>query len=429
MKSFINYYKESITPPYKITDVPVIALSTVLILFSLLLITLLSRYGTSSINTSFALVPEAGFESESGTASGAVATTDNTGASGGRLTVLGSADSGRCSALEQPPVMDPNNTATFNNVCPGDAGWPTNSQMQGKDVRITLPKDRVCKIRSNAIGGFDNNPAKNIWLTGGKLDYTEGASGSAGLTFAWWSGTVFVEGVEIDMNNSCNDGIRSYRTKGNGRMVIQNSYLRAPGYCNGGTHGDIFHAQGGEPSKGDRPIFEFVMQNVRADAINQGLFVPYRVDTAHGVRRMNLDRVEFKLDSRYKYADNKISTMVYAYPYGSNQVDLPPPDGQSYKDVYLNWWEPWYPTTINRKDITLPPAASYNANNCAVFDPAVKERAKLTGTWCKGSPANGTFVPLDKIGLNYSRDNFCAPDPTATPTVQPTENPSPTPLP
>lgn len=422
MKSFINYYKNSITPPYKISDVPVIALSTVLILFSLLTIILLSRYGTNSVNPSFALVPEAGFESENGSATGTVTSSDNSNASGGRLTVLGSAETGRCSGLEQPPVMDPNNTVTFTNVCPGDAGWPTNAQMQGKDVRIILPTDRTCKVKSNAIGGYDNNPAKNIWLTGGKLDYTDGASGSAGLTFAWWSGTVFIEGVEIDVNNSCNDAIRSYRAKGDSaRIVVQNSYLRAPGYCTGGTHGDMLHVQGGEPSKGDTNVKELVMQNTRGDLVNQGIFVPFRTETVHGVRRMNLDRVELKLDSRYKWENNRISTMIYAYPYGSNTVDQPPPDGQSYKDVYLNWWDPWYPTTINRKDITVPPAASYDANNCAVFDPAVKERAKLTGTWCKGNPPGGFIVPVNKVGLSYNRDAFCSPDGDPTPTPFPSQ--------
>lgn len=304
--------------------------------------------------------------------------------------------------LEEPPVMDPNNTVVFENVCPEDAGFPTRSQMAGKDVKITLPKDRVCKTRAS-IGGTTSVAANNIWVVGGKIEYySSDINGGGGITLAYWKGTAFFEGLEIDMQNSCNDGIRSYTAMGeNARVVIQNSYIRGLGYCTpSGTHGDMYHAQGGLPV-----VKEFVMQNSRGDLINQGIFVPYR-ESGHGVRKMILDHVELRLDDRYKFVLDKISTMIYAGTYNNNE-DLPPPDGQSYNEVYLNWWDPWYPNTIDRKNITIPNVDGYDANGCGIFSEQTKTDFKiLSGQWCKGSPPNGTFVPLDKIGLNYDRSYF-----------------------
>ncbi len=307
--------------------------------------------------------------------------------------------------LEEPPVMDPNNTVVFENVCPEDAGFPTRNQMAGKDVVITLPSDRVCTSKGS-IGGTNSNPSHNLRLIGGEIDIATSDEGGGALTVAWWDGTAMIEGIEIDMHQACSDAIRSYRVKGDGRMVVQNSYLRAPGYCTEGTHGDIIHIQGGEPSVGDVNLNELVVQNVRGDLINQGLFVPYRVDTAHGTKKLVLDHVELKLDTRYKHTENRIATMIYAGSYNGNS-DLPPPNGQSYNEVYLNWWDPWYPDTIDRKNSTAPDVIGYDENECGIFSEQTKINNNiLFGQWCKGSPPNGTFVPLDKIGLNYDRTYF-----------------------
>lgn len=427
MKKHLNYFKIVFSPPYKTSEIPVLASSAVLL--AVLFLTISFATGNTTQTRSNAdTANNNSVEPEDGSVSGNVALTSNDQASGGRYLVFSPASTSptqintptptqiptptlsanRCTGLENPPDMDPNNTVTFTNVCPGDSGWPTNSQMQGKDVRIILPKDRKCKAKSTAIGGYDNNPARDIWISGGNLDYTAGENGSSGLTFAWWSGTVFIEGIQIDMNNSCNDVVRSYRSKGgNARMVIQNSYLRGAGYCTGGTHGDIVHIQGGEPSKNDTVVKELVLQNVRGDAITQGIFVPYRTDTVHGVRKLTLDRVDLHLDADYKWSEGRISTMIYAYPYGDNKIDLPPPDGQSFKDVYLNWWDPWYPTTIDRKDITVPAVTGYDGNNCGIFSSEVISKAKITGQWCKGTPPKGTYAPADLIGQNYDRATFC----------------------
>ena len=246
---------------------------------------------------------------------------------------------------------------------------------------------------------------------GGKIDYTgprTSASGTAALTLKNWTGTVFIEGLEVDMHNTCHDGVRGSTAATNGkqrRVVIQNAYFRGIGYCSPGTHGDLFHAQNQNDTPKDSKIAELKLQNVRGDLINQGLFVPYRPQNSHGVRKLVLERVELRLDARHKFEQNKISTMIFAGGLGQNG-DSPPPDGQVFKEVYLNWWSPWYPGTVTRKNITVPAPSGYDAKGCAVFSSATKSSAKITGTWCKGSPASGTFVPLNKIGLAYKRSYF-----------------------
>lgn len=304
--------------------------------------------------------------------------------------------------LEEPPAMTLS-PVTFENVCPEDAGWPTRPQMEGRDVKVVLPTDRVCASRGS-LGGTLSNPSRNVWVVGGEIEYYSTAtSGSAGLTFNYFSGTIFVEGIKIDMQNSCNDGIRSYFATGTSpRVVIQNSYIRGLGYCSPvGTHGDMYHAQGGLPV-----VIELLMQNVRGDLITQGIFVPYR-DEGHGVLRMVLDHVELRLDERYpSTASAQIATMIYAGPYLMDVTDKYPPNGQRYNEVYLNWWDPHYPASTGRKDIAIPAVESYDTAGCAEFSAATTTLAQIEGSWCKGSPFGGTFVPLNRVGREYDRAYF-----------------------
>ena len=303
--------------------------------------------------------------------------------------------------LEQPPDMDPENTLKVVNTCPDDPGFPSEADMAGKDVKIVMPKDRICG-ETMLIGGTLSNPVHNVWIVGGKIEWTGPQKPSPGgaITLRQFDGTVFIEGIEIDVHNAYMDGVRCYRALGpDARVVIQNAYIRGMGYDSEGTHGDMFHAQGGTIYA----LSEFVMQNTRGDLINQGIFVPYRENTHHGARRMELDHVELRLDSRYKWG--KISTMIFADKYGSPGEYLLP-DGQSYNEVYLNWWDPHYPNAAERKNITVPPVDHYDENGCAVLSADIVEEGNITGKWCKGSPPDGTFVPLDKIGLNYNRWYF-----------------------
>jgi len=310
--------------------------------------------------------------------------------------------------LEAPPEMAAGNTITVIDKDFGEAGFPTSAQMAGKDVKIILPTNRDCEAPWT-IGGTNSNPARNIWIVGGKIKYTGPLPGpsSAGITFINWSGTVFLEGVEIDINNACMDGVRSSTAVTNGanrRIVFQNCYIRGMGYCTPtGTHGDLYHAQNQNDST--TYVKELVVQNVRGELINQGFFIPYRPQNNHGVLKAVFRQMDLHLDPRYKFQLNKISTMIFAGTSGSNG-DSPPPNGQSYTDVYLNWWDPWYPGTEGRLDITKPAPVSYTAEGIAVFSAADITNAKITGAWRKGVPAGGTYVPTNKVGRSYDRTYF-----------------------
>lgn len=310
-----------------------------------------------------------------------------------QLQAGGSSGTAATATLEDPPIM--NNPLNIQDICPEDLRWPTPGEMAGRDVKIILPKDRVCKKEGTLGGTSESAPAHNIWVVGGELEVTSGAGGG-GLTVRWWDGTALFEGVYVNINNTQNDGIRTYYAVRDARVVIQNSFIRGMGYGNNG-HGDLFHAQGsGAIQK------ELVMQNVRGDLVNQGIFVPSRT-SGHGVRRLVMDHVELRLDIRYKFG--KISTMIFAGT-GPENGDSAPQDGQSFNEVYLNWWYPHYSTTQNRTDITVPPVTGYDSKGCAIFSDRIKRSHNITGAWCRGSPAGGTFVPLDKIGRNYDRSYF-----------------------
>lgn len=313
------------------------------------------------------------------------------------------------SALEKPPVMDPANLITSYDKCFSEPGFPTQQEMGGKDVKIILPRDRPCK-ELWVIGGTDDNPAHNIWIIGGKIEYNgpreEFKTGA--ITIVNWSGTAFIEGIEIDVHNACLDGIRLSTAAINGeerRIVVQNSYIRGMGYCvqKGGTHGDLLHAQSQNDTR--TWVKEMVAQNVRGDLINQGFFIPYRAHNSHGVLRAVFDHVDLHLDSRYKFEGNKISTMIFAGASGVNG-DSPPPQGQIYNEVYLNWWDPWYPETQNRLNIVNPKPEYINEDGLAIYSDSVRKEAGITGTWRKGVPPGGSFVPVDKVGLNYDRSFF-----------------------
>lgn len=302
--------------------------------------------------------------------------------------------------LEVPPVLSPD-ALIVEGVCPEDTNWPSRTQMAGRDVYISLPTDRVCKERAG-VGGTTSNAAHNVVVVGGEIDfYSADITGTAAISVANWDGTAFIEGVALDLNNSCNDGVRTLNAKGeDARIVIQNSYIRGMGYCTPiGTHGDLYHAQTGLPV-----VKEALLQNVRGELINQGIFVPYR-ESGHGVRRLTMDHVELALDPRFKFVLNKISTMIFAGPY-ADPINLFPPDGQAYHEVYLNWWNPWYPGTENKTNIVLPTPDSFDEHGCAVYSDALRAEAQIEGTWCKDTPDRVPFVPVDKVGRLYDRAYF-----------------------
>lgn len=307
------------------------------------------------------------------------------------------------SDLEAPPVMDPG-YLLVENVCPEDSGWPTAGQGAGRDIKVILPKNRVCQPNRGSdgrlqarLGGTIENPAKDIWVVGGQIENKWGQGpgdvdfGAAGLRFQYWSGTAFVEGAHIDMKCTCEDAINSANAAGSAaRVVIQNSFLTGFVQCTPGSHGDTFHAQGG----GQR--HELKLQNVWSQMTFQGIMSDPRIKATpagHGVSKLELDRFyQQRHPSCQSYGKQGYGWRVY---WQNSQGDPPPEKGVWFNEAYF--------TSYNDAYFSFPAPTSWDATNCAVYAPEAGVRA---GKACLGAPPNGPPVSLDKIGLNYDRKYF-----------------------
>lgn len=104
-------------------------------------------------------------------------------------------------------------------------------------------------------------------------------------------GTIFIDGLHINVNGKYADAIRTYNYKG--ALVLQNSNVRGISGTLNGYHGDIIHARNGGP------LTSLTMQNVTAITGHQGLFTPYRPSSGHGTHKLKMDRVQIAYDPKY----------------------------------------------------------------------------------------------------------------------------------
>lgn len=275
-----------------------------------------------------------------------------------------------------PPVLVA--PLSYVNLCPGDSGFPKDVRAGGKDVYIQLPTTRRCSASLMVTG------AKNVRITGGH--FVQGDASPATITIRNLTsaatepaGTIFIDGVNIDVNGKAADAIRTYNYKGN--LVLQNANVR-------GSNGDVIHAQNGGP------LASLTMQNVTAITGLQGLFTPYRLSTGHGTRKLTLDRVQFAYDPKYSKNPLRLLYMGSA----DNFTDRVPDLGSTFSSVYLDgllWKQAFYKASY------AEPAPS---TTCSTY--ATKH--KVTGSVCQGPPAS-EFAPAAQVGLTYSRSFFCSP--------------------
>jgi hypothetical protein len=226
--------------------------------------------------------------------------------------------------------------------------------------------------------------AKNVRITGGH--FVQGDAALATITIRNLTtaatepaGTIFIDGLNIDVNGKTADAIRTYNHKGN--LVLQNANVR-------GSIGDVIHAQNGGP------LASLTMQNVTAITGLQGLFTPYRLSTGHGTRKLTLDRVQFAYDPKYSKNPLRLLYMGSA----DNSTDRVPDLGSTFSSVYLDgllWKQAFYKASY------AEPAPS---TTCSTY--ATKH--KVTGSVCQGPPAS-EFAPAAQVGLTYSRSFFCSP--------------------
>ena len=341
-------------------------------------------------------------------------------------TAISDSDSGGIgswtSDLESPPSMSIS-PVTYTDVCPEDPGWPSDTAIAGKDVKIVFPTDRDCEPDVGAggklqtkIGGTDANPVHNLWTVGGKIVNVHGQGnpgtdlGSAGLALHNISGTAFIEGAHIDMDCTCEDAVNSLSmgpagsgsNPGTGvmpagqspRVVIQNSIMEGPMQCQGGTHGDIFQNQG------TGKLVEYKAQNVYMVPGFQGIWGDPRVKgdpagpVGHGLAKLDLDHVLVKQNPNC----NRIPTPGTSYKFVWQYTKTIAPEGVSFNSVNIDM-----PQEYTGGNTTSPNPTGYDSSGCAVYPASANVNS---GTWCKGQPANGNPVSPDLVGRNYDRTTF-----------------------
>jgi len=297
------------------------------------------------------------------------------------LTFFAGAEAQAAIACIAPPTLTA--PVSYVDKCPGDNGFPREVKPVGKDVYIKLPVSRTCTVPLTVTG------ARNVRITGGHL--VQGDSSPATITIRNLSsastepkGTIFIDGLHIDVNGKYADAIRTYNYKG--ALVLQNSNVRGISGTLNGYHGDIIHAQNGGP------LASLTMQNVTAVTGYQGLFTPYRSSSGHGTHRLKMDRVQIAYDPKYSKRSLKLLYLGSA----DNATDLVPDQGSTFSSVYLDasfWNIAYYKSSY---------AEPTPASSCATY--AAKH--KVSGSVCAGRPAT-EFAPAANVGRGYSRSFFC----------------------
>jgi hypothetical protein len=285
-------------------------------------------------------------------------------------------------AIVPAPCIDPPallNPIVYSGKCPEDAGGPLNVNARGRDVLVNLPTTKVCGKRLSIVG------ANNIRIYGGKFVFT--GTDPQVVSIGSSSGVTFIDGLHIDVNRKYADAIRFYRHTGS--AVIQNTRIEGVSGVEAGTHGDVVHAQG------DGPLTKLTLENVTGLTGYQGLFVPYRPESGHGTRQLQLNRVNLGYDPEV-IVTKPLMLLYFGSFYDS--VDPPPDLGTNLSDVFVDG-------TVRsfRFERAVYARPTLDGFGCATFAPA----HKVTGKVCGGLHSLGDFAPAAAVGLAYNRGAFC----------------------
>lgn len=278
--------------------------------------------------------------------------------------------SGECAV---PPGLDRPRRVT---VSP-DGG--TYSFSDGEDAEIRFPRQTV-------TGPITINGGRNIHIIGGKMDLDTGHfaiafNNNAGM------GRVFVEGMDINVNNRCDVfALRNHRGA-QLDFTFQNIFAYGPGYnvVNGNCHGDLIQFQA-ESGGG----IALTVENFTGYTGGQGFFIPDRTpgDTKVFMRNVNVDYVPDPYRGGltvYYFYDTRIAPDSKRYP-----VKL--------ENVYAAWTKsdrqvaPWRNMDTDHSD-----------PNMIRFLPS----SRIDGVIRRGHPNGGDFVTPSDVGANYQRSVFC----------------------
>ena len=334
------------------------------------------------------------------------------------VTGSGGAVGGWTTDLIAPPTLtDP---LVVENKCIGEAGWPSQADMAGKDVRIIFPTDRTCVLPkpgssmsmgdNTYFGGTKTNPAHNIYITGGHFisppptpETNASAAGyPSGPTFRWMDGIGYWEGAHVDMKFTCRDALAlttlgryegGITLRGNQpdnktpKIFLVNSILENTVLCGnkGANHGDTIHSQG-DSAGSTRP--DLTLQNVVLRTGAQGMFIDNgsnQSQIGHGVNKLVMDHVQ-----------------VY------NRTDYTRiPNPGTFADIYWNvapvqgiWF---YNTWLGDGATTSPSQSGFTSAGCATYASSAGVR---TSGWCRGKNPKGDPVTPANVGRYYSRAYF-----------------------
>lgn len=184
-----------------------------------------------------------------------------------------------------------------------------------QDVLLQMPKTSITN-RIKVVGG------RNLRMIGGSIRPAQGLAFM--LRFVGVSGSLFIEGVDIDGKNVSGDGINVAGKKGfTPDVYIQNARVMNINGFAAGEHADIFQAQG--------DIGKLHIDHLTGSSNYQGLFLrPEFLITSATIKNVNLrflpnshQRVTYLLWMR----DSEESAK--AYPILLESVYIEPREGQT----------------------------------------------------------------------------------------------------
>lgn len=248
-----------------------------------------------------------------------------------------------------------------------------------EDVEMTFPQETV-------VGPVTINGGRNIHVIGGKMDLHTGHFAIAFNNNAG-TGQVFVEGMDINVNNRCD--VFALRNQRGAQLdfVFQNIFAYGPGYnvVDGDCHGDLMQFQA-ESGGG----IALRVENFTGYTGGQGFFLPDRTpgDTRVAMKNVNVDYVADPYRgglTQFYFYDTRVAADRKKYP-----VEL--------DNVYAAWTKP---------DRQVAPWKAMDTDHSDPQAIRFLPSSRIDGKINKGHPNGGDFVTPSEVGLNYQRAIFC----------------------
>lgn len=278
-----------------------------------------------------------------------------------------------------PPLVDP--IVVHVPTSYYGATFPTN-----RDVLLVMPNEvRWGKI--NVVGGH------NVRLIGGATVLNIESRATGVMRFSGQSGSVFIEGTEIDVNGHSDDGIDVAGSRAPPYTLFPDVYIencRITG-LNGTyetNHADIIQTQGS--------IGRLFIDRVTGQSNYQAITIPPQFP----IKSASISRVNLSYGpggQRWTYLLWLLDPHTHEVPYPVRLSDvwIKPRSGQDVAHAVA----PWLGTT----DADGTPIGAIAGRNGRVTWPRFN---KVSGYVSAGVPPGGDFVPAGSVGLGYRSPGY-----------------------